>query len=46
MSLVRQIARGVRALTHRRATDRDVADEVRHFLDESIDAHMARGLTR
>ncbi len=33
MSLWRQLTRGFRALTHRDAADRDVADEVRHYVD-------------
>ena len=45
MSLWRQLTRGVRALAHRAEADRDVADEVEHFLDESVAAHMARGLS-
>jgi putative ABC transport system permease protein len=45
MSLWRQLARGVRALTNRADADRDVADEVEHFLEQSVAAHMARGLS-
>ena len=45
MSLWRQLTRGVRVLAHRADADRDVADEVRHYLDESVAAHMARGLS-
>jgi len=45
MSLWRQLARGVRALVHRTDADRDVSDEVEHFLDQSIAAHLARGLS-
>ncbi|MGH7733889.1 MAG: ABC transporter permease, partial [Gemmatimonadales bacterium] len=44
MALWRQLTRGLRILTDRTAADRDVADEVRHFLDESIAAGIARGL--
>ena len=46
MSLSRQIARGLRALTNRSATDRDVADEVQHYLDQATAAHRARGLSQ
>jgi putative ABC transport system permease protein len=46
MSLWRQVTRGVRILTNRAATDRDIADEVQHYLDEAIAAHMERGLSR
>jgi hypothetical protein len=45
MSLWRQLARGVRALVHRADADRDVSDEVEHFLDQSAAAHLARGLS-
>jgi putative ABC transport system permease protein len=45
MSLLRQLARGVRALVRRTDADRDVADEIQYFLDESVAAHAARGLS-
>ncbi|HEV8355432.1 MAG TPA: permease prefix domain 1-containing protein, partial [Gemmatimonadales bacterium] len=45
MSLWRQIARGLRALTHRSAADRDVGDEVQHYLEQATAAHLARGLS-
>jgi putative ABC transport system permease protein len=45
MSLWRQVARGLRALTDRSAADHDVADEVRHYLEETVAAHRARGLS-
>jgi putative ABC transport system permease protein len=45
MSIWRQITRGVRALTHRAEADRDLTDEVEHYLDQSAAAHMARGLS-
>ncbi|HEU4629168.1 MAG TPA: ABC transporter permease [Gemmatimonadaceae bacterium] len=44
MSLWRQLARGLRALTHRSAADRDIADEVQHYLEQATAAHVARGL--
>jgi len=44
MSLWRQIMRGARVLAHRDAADRDVDDEVRHYLEQATAAHMARGL--
>ena len=44
MSLWRQLARGVRALTRRSAADRDVSDEVRDYLERAAAAHLARGL--
>ena len=40
----RAFRRGVHALLRRREADRDVADEVRHYLDEAAAAHEARGL--
>jgi len=45
MSLWRQLTRGLRALTHRSAADRDVNDEVQHYLDQATAAHLARGLS-
>ena len=45
MSLWRQLTRGLRVLTNRAAADRDVADEVQHFLDQSADGFIARGLS-
>ena len=44
MSLWRQLARGVRGLVHRADVDRDVDDEVRHYLEQAAAAHAARGL--
>src|ERR1043166_6622611 len=43
--LRRQFARGLRALIHPGAADRDVADEVQHFLEQAAAAHRARGLS-
>jgi predicted permease len=45
MSLWRQLTRGVRNLTSRSAADQDIQDEVRHFYDETVAAHVARGLS-
>jgi putative ABC transport system permease protein len=45
VSLWRQLSRGVRRLTHRGAADQEVADEVRHYLEEAAAAHAARGLS-
>jgi putative ABC transport system permease protein len=45
MSLWRQLARGLRVLVHRGASDRDVDDEVAHYLDQATAAHVGRGLT-
>src|SRR5262245_45795421 len=44
MALWRPLARGVRALLGRAAADRDVDDEVQHYVDEAAAAHRARGL--
>ncbi len=41
----RQMARGVRALFNRPDTDREIADEVQHYLDLTTEAHRARGLS-
>ncbi len=43
MSLWRQVSHGLRVLTHRRAADEDVADEVQHFLDEAAAESVTRG---
>jgi len=44
MSLWRQVARGVRGLAHRADVNRDVDDEVQHYLEQATAAHVARGL--
>ncbi len=45
MSLWRQVTRGLRVLTHRAEADRDVNDEVEHYLEQAKAAGIARGLT-
>ena len=45
MSLWRTVTRGLRALTHRDAADRDATDEVSHYVELATAAHMARGLS-
>ena len=45
MRLLRSLARGLRALTRRRDSDEDIADEVRHYLDQATAAHIRSGLT-
>jgi putative ABC transport system permease protein len=45
MSLWRQLTRGIRALVHRSAADRDVEDEVRHFIEETRANLEAQGLS-
>ena len=44
MSLARHFTRGLRALTHRSAADRDVADEVQQYLDDATAAHISGGM--
>src|SRR5437868_8548903 len=45
MSLWRQLTRGLRALALRDAVDREVTDEVQHYLDQAAAAHLRRGLS-
>jgi predicted permease len=45
MALWRSLTRGLRVLTRRAAADRDLDDELRHFVEEATAAHVARGLT-
>ncbi len=45
MSLWRQLTRGLAVLANRSAADREVDDEVQHFVQEATDAHVARGLS-
>ena len=45
MSLWRQLARGLRVLTNRTAADRDVTDEVEHYLEQATNAFIARGFS-
>ncbi len=44
MSLLRQFTRGLRALTNRADADRDLADELSHYMDQAVAAQLARGL--
>jgi len=41
----RQLSRGLRTLFHRRAVERELDDEVQHFLAEAAAAHAGRGLS-
>ena len=43
MSLFRQVKRGLRALFNRQAADRDIADEIAHYLGESTASFTASG---
>ncbi|MDQ3996880.1 MAG: ABC transporter permease [Gemmatimonadota bacterium] len=45
MSLWRHVTRGLRALAHRGAADRDLDDEVQHYLDLAAADLVARGLS-
>ena len=45
MSLWRQLTCGMRVLTHRQDTDRDVAEEVEHYLEQATDALVSSGLS-
>jgi putative ABC transport system permease protein len=44
VSLWRQISRGLRVLFHRKAADREIADEVESYLEQATAAWMERGL--
>jgi predicted permease len=44
VSFWRQLSRGVRALTGRTAADRDLSDEVEHYLEQATAANVARGI--
>ena len=45
MSLWRQLSRGVRGLVNRRGADRDLSDEVAHYVDQATAAHAATGMS-
>ena len=45
MSLWRRLMRGLRALTNRTEADRDIADEVEHYLQEATASWQASGLS-
>ena len=45
MSLWRQLTAGLRVLTRTAAADRDIADEVEHYLEEAAAAFAAEGLS-
>ena len=44
MSLWRQLTRGARVLTRRRSSDRDISDEVQHYVDQVAASLVARGV--
>ncbi|HEV8235335.1 MAG TPA: ABC transporter permease, partial [Gemmatimonadaceae bacterium] len=44
MSIWRQLTRGLRVIAHRDATDREVADEIQHFVDLTTATYVAGGL--
>jgi predicted permease len=43
MSVWRQLLRGLRTLTHRRAADQEISDEIGSYLEQSIEAFVASG---
>ena len=45
MSLWRQLTRGLRVLGNRKVADREIADEVNYYLQESTEAFLAQGLS-
>ncbi|HEY7480254.1 MAG TPA: ABC transporter permease [Gemmatimonadales bacterium] len=45
MSLWRQLRSGLRRLTHRHDADRELAEEVGHYLEQAAAAHEATGLS-
>jgi predicted permease len=45
MSLWRHLTRGLAVLTRRADADRELDDELRHYVDEATDAYVARGLS-
>ena len=45
MGVLRQVTRGVRALLHRNQADRDISDEVEHYMAEAQADLVSRGAT-
>jgi len=45
MSLWRHLTRGLRVLTNRKAADRDLDDEVQHYIEQATEAYVASGLS-
>lgn len=45
MSLWRQVSRGLRVLTRRTETDRELDDELQHYLEEAARERVANGMT-
>lgn len=45
MSLWRHLTRGLRVLAHRTAADKDLDDEVQHYVQEATEAYRERGLS-
>jgi putative ABC transport system permease protein len=44
MALWRQLTRGVRALVHRSDVDREMSDEVQHYLDQATEEKITGGM--
>jgi predicted permease len=45
MAFWRPVTKGLRVLTRRAAADREIDDELRHWIDEAAAEHVARGLS-
>src|SRR5688500_6922408 len=45
MSLWRQVVHGVRVLTRRTIADRELGDELQHYLDQATAANIASGMS-
>src|SRR6266850_7012722 len=45
MSVWRQLSQGVRVLTRRARADHELAEEVQHYFDQSVAAHVTAGKT-
>lgn len=45
MSLLRSLARGLASMRDPARADREVADEVEHYREQLVEAHVARGLS-
>jgi predicted permease len=45
VSVWRRLTHGLRALINPRAADRDVADEVQHYLEQATSENLARGMS-
>jgi predicted permease len=46
VSIIRHLTAGIRALVNRPRADRELDDELRHWMELAVDERMRRGLTR